>query len=103
MDTPQSPPAVPRIPLETLTKVFATADRIRILRELAKGEALMTKELAARSRRSESMTSKHLRVLREAGIIRRGRGNLHSLLPAHTVPGRPDLVDLGSCLFRFGE
>lgn len=97
MDTPTTPPPVP---LQILARIFATPDRIRILGELAKGEALMTKELAARTRQRESMTSKHLRLFRESGIALRGRANLYTLNPIYLVPGHPGQVDLGSCLFR---
>ncbi len=101
MDTPETPAATtPRVPLATLAKVFATPDRIRILGELAKGEALMTKELARINKQLPSMTSKHMRVLRESGIVLRGLGNLYAINPIYSVPGKPGHVDLGTCLFR---
>lgn len=99
MENPPLPPAH-RVPLDTLSKVFATPKRIRILRELAPGEPLMTKEIAARIREKPSMVSKHMRILRESGIALRGRANLYSINPIHLVPGQPGLVDLGTCLFR---
>jgi len=99
MDTPQSTSAI-RVPPATLARVFATPERIRILRILAMGEALMAKEIAARIRQKPSMASKHLRVLRESGILLRGRGNLYAVNPIHLVPGHPGQVDLGTCLFR---
>ncbi len=100
MDTPETEASHPRVPLKTLARVFATPERMRILRELAKGEALMTKELAQRNKQLPSMTSKHLRILRESGILLRGRGNLYAINPIYLVPGKPGHVDLGTCLFR---
>jgi len=42
----------------------------------------------------------HLRILRQSGILLRGRGKLYSLNPIYLVPGKPGHVDLGSWLFR---
>jgi hypothetical protein len=60
----------------------------------------MTKEIAAHNKQLPSMTSKHLRVLRQSGIVLRVRGNLYAVNPIYLVPGKPGHVDLGSCLFR---
>ncbi|MDP4721410.1 MAG: helix-turn-helix domain-containing protein [Akkermansiaceae bacterium] len=100
MDTKETAASVPRVSLKTLSKVFATPERMRILRELAKGESLMTKELSARCKLLQSNTTKHLRILRESGIVLRGRANLYSINPIHLVPGQPGHIDLGTCLFR---
>lgn len=100
MDTTETTAPKPRVPLATLARVFSTPERIRILRELAKGEALMTKEIAQRNKQLTSMTSKHLRILRNSGILLRGRGNLYAVNPIYLVPGKPGHVDLGTCLFR---
>lgn len=99
METPQNTPAV-RVPLASLARVFATPERLRIFRELSQGESLMVKEIAARIRQKTSMTSKHLRILRESGILLRGRSNLYSVNPIYLVPGHPGHVDLGTYLFR---
>jgi hypothetical protein len=41
-----------------------------------------------------------LLILREAGIIERGRGRLYCIVPAYQPePGKP-LIDLGHCLLR---
>ncbi|MCX7007004.1 MAG: helix-turn-helix domain-containing protein [Kiritimatiellaeota bacterium] len=85
------------IPLETLARVLNDPVRWMILRELAKGEALPVVELGRRTGRSANMTSKHMMLMRAAGLVVAGYGRLYSLAPAvRPAPGATKL-DLGHC------
>lgn len=78
-------------------------NRWKILRELSAGEPLMVKEIAERIRISADLTSRHMAVLRRAGLVVCGRGNLYAIpKPYLPVPGQR-LIDYGHCLLRFDE
>ena len=67
---------------------------------------LTVSELAARLAVSQYNVSKHLRVLRKAGIVeavRRGKHVHCQIVPAflHRVAKDKNQLDLGCCVFRF--
>ena len=95
-----SNPATPVIPVEKLARVLGVPARWALLRELAKGEPLPVQELARRVGCSEDMGSKHMAVLRAAGIVSTGFGRLYQLAPAwRPAPGATTL-DLGHFLLK---
>ena len=99
--------------LDPVTVLMAAANPIRhgILRELARGSPLPVKELARRLKRPPDVTSKHLKVLRDARILclvrpagEDGRKQIHelpALFRTRDAAGMP-LVDLGAVVLRFG-
>ena len=98
------PPATtanpPQIPVEALATALADAWRWRILWEIGRGEPLPVGELARRLGRSPSVTSKHVGVLRKAGLIVAGLGGLYRLAPAWCPTPGSQTADLGCCLLR---
>jgi DNA-binding transcriptional ArsR family regulator len=86
--------------LEGLVRVLGCADRWRILRELAKGQALPVQELGRRVGCSAAQASKHMTLLREVGLVAAGFGRLYSFTPAVRVLAEEKLIDLGHCLVR---
>src|ERR1017187_2253646 len=95
-----SPENVPHLPIDPLVAAVGHPTRWAILAELSAGEPLMVKEIAQRLRRSPSLVSKHLAVLRRAGAVVSGRGRLYQI-PSHFLAA-PDKrhVDFGHCLLR---
>lgn len=86
--------------LEAIGVVLSDATRWRILLELAKGAALPVGELAKRLGRPPAAISKHMALLRKAGLVERVFTTCYTL-PAALLPtpGAPTL-DLGPCLLK---
>ncbi len=93
-------PATPPISTAELSRVLGDPRRWAILRELAKGEPLPIYLLASIIRISESSTSKHMAVIRNAGVAVSGLGNLYTLAPPYRpAPGTLE-IDFGHCVIR---
>lgn len=74
--------------------------RWRILSELSAGEPLMVVEIAERIGRDAGLVSKHLAVLRKAGLVVSGRARLYQI-PLQFLPSPGQrVVDYGHCLLR---
>ena len=102
---PLASPAVPAsepdlIKLKHLSRLLNVPARWRILRELAKGEPLPVHELARRVRCPAASVSKHMALLKQAGMVQIGFGRLYKLSP--TVPLEPggQRLDLGHCILK---
>jgi len=88
------------IKLKHLARLLNVTARWRILRELAKGEALPVNVLAVRVRCPAASVSKHMALLKKAGVVTIGYGRLYKLSPAvQPQPGSPRL-DLGHCVIK---
>jgi hypothetical protein len=61
----------------------------------------MVKEMAAKLKRSPGNLSKHMTILRQAGLVTVGRGRLYSIPPHFLVNTVQGHVDFGHCLLRF--
>lgn len=99
VSVPQNPNALNRAAV-----IFALDNDIRwgFLDMLVKaGEPLSVAECAQAMERDASLVSKHAAILRDAGLIVSGRGNLYRI-PAQFIPtpGQP-VVDYGFCVLRF--
>jgi DNA-binding transcriptional ArsR family regulator len=83
-----------------LASILHDPVRWRILRELCPGESLPVIELAMRARTKATKVSKHMAVLRKAGLVTTSYGRLYKLAPAL----KPDLtaqrLDLGHCVLK---
>lgn len=102
MSNPQTPapPSSPTIPLDKLAEVLSSTIRWRVLRELANGDQLMVVELAERIRQSPDLASKHMGVLRSAGIVTQGRNRLYQIAPQFLADKTERVIDFGHCLLR---
>ena len=86
-------------------KALADKTRWRMVQELL-FSPLTVSELAERLAVSQYNVSKHLRVLRQAGIVvaeKRGKHVHCRIVPAfqHRVANNKNQLDLGCCVFRF--
>ncbi len=86
-------------------KALADGTRWRIVQELLCAP-LTVSELADRLNVSPYNASKHLRILREAGIVESARRGKHvrcQIVPAfrRRVAKNKNQLDLGCCVFRF--
>jgi DNA-binding transcriptional ArsR family regulator len=88
-------------------KALAGKTRWRIVQELLSGP-LTVGDIAERLKATQYNVSKHVRVLREAGIIKAVKRGKHlncEILPAfrRRVGNGKNQLDLGCCVFRFDD
>ena len=88
-------------------KALGEETRLRILRQLF-NEPLGVNEIARRLKVSQYNVSKHLRIMREAGLLeveKQGKQRLYSIvceLKAQ-VSANNNVLDLGCCTFRLDK
>ena len=88
----------------TALKALGEETRLRILRHLFK-EPLSVNEIAERLHASQYNISKHLRIMREAGLLeleKQGKQRLYSVVDdlKAQVAANNNILDLGCCTFR---
>ena len=88
-------------------KALGGETRLRILRLLFK-EQMSVNEIADRLKASQYNVSKHLRIMREAGLLeveKHGKERLYGVtrkLKSHLAANN-NVLDLGCCTFRFDK
>src|SRR5438128_6772850 len=80
-DSPPNPASLPLIACDALMSALYSQSRWKILKALCEGEPLGAGDLAPIAGCTPSATSKHMRVLVEAGICVQGRGRLYRIAP----------------------
>jgi len=104
METPLNTQKNANIPpppkFEHLFVALAHTARWKILKELSRGEPLMAIELAKAAGCSAGMVSKHLAMLRKAGMVKQGRGRLYQLHDHHLPAAGQNTLDFGHCVLR---
>ena len=98
---PASSPS--RLPLEVVLFAISSPVRWRILSTLSLGEPLLVVELAERLGRDAGMVSKHLAVLRKAGLVAANRAGLYHIPQPYLPVAGQRVVDLGHCLLRLED
>jgi DNA-binding transcriptional ArsR family regulator len=98
--SPSTQPTLPQLPFNPLIAAIGEPTRWAILSELSAGEPLMVKELAERLKRSSTVISKHMAVLRRAGVVVIGRGGLYQIPANFLASTEKRHVDFGHCLLR---
>jgi DNA-binding transcriptional ArsR family regulator len=88
-------------------KALADKTRWHIVQELLPGP-LTVGEIAARVKASQYNVSKHIRILRNAGIVEAAKDGKHlncQIAPAfrRKVAKDKQQLDLGCCVFRFDK
>jgi DNA-binding transcriptional ArsR family regulator len=88
-------------------KALGEETRLRILRLLFK-EPLGVNEISQRLKVSQYNVSKHLRVMREAGLLeveKQGKQRLYSVVGElkAKVEANNNILDLGCCTFRLDK
>ncbi len=93
-------PARPLPNHELLVAALSHFVRWRMLRALSAGEIMSVTELARVAGCSVDMSSKHLKILKAAGLVVQRPNRLYAIPPAcQPVPGEP-LLDYGHCVLR---
>src|SRR5712671_4653366 len=88
-------------------KALGEETRLRILRQLFK-EPLGVNEISGRLKVSQYNVSKHLRIMREAGLLeveKQGKQRLYTVAAKlkSQVAANNNILDLGCCTFRFDK
>jgi DNA-binding transcriptional ArsR family regulator len=88
-------------------KALADETRLRVLRLLLR-EQLSVNQISERLKVSAYNTSKHLRVMREAGLLeteKHGQQRLYQVPQKlkSQMEANADTLDLGCCLFRIDK
>lgn len=89
-----------RPPLGKMLHGLANSTRWRILQELERSPRLVV-ELSEQMGDSQSALSRHLRVLREGGMVVRARSGLYSIQPEYR--GEVGVLDYGHFVLRVGK
>ena len=97
MEQPATPPP---ISLSGISRVLGDPRRWAMIRELGKGEPLPVSLIARRLGINNDVASKHMAVIRQAGVAKAGLGRLYSLTPAFRPAPGATHIDFGHCLVR---
>ena len=112
---PNAPAGLPQAFFDNPSKLLSVvADPARwvVLRELAGGQSLTVRELAVKAGRTPNQMSKHMAVLRKAGVVELvappdgdGRKQVHRVPEVfRRVDGEGRVtLDFGVCVLRFGK
>jgi len=103
MNAANNPSDASALTLDQVAFPLGEPRRWRILAELSEGEPLMVIEIAERIGQSPALTSKHLAVLRRAGMVVTNRAGLYSIPKQFLPTPGQRLVDYGCCLLRLRE
>ena len=88
-------------------KALGELSRLRIVHLLLK-EPLEVNRISRRLRMSQYNVSKHLRILKEAGLVgmeKQGQRRLYAIVPrlrSHLAANQ-NVLELGCCTFRFDK
>jgi hypothetical protein len=92
------------LPPRALLTSLVSLTRWKILAEMATGDLFMVKDLAALVDDTEASVSKHLQVLRRAGVTKFGVGRLHQIADAYRLqPDSPREMDFGYIVVRLPD
>lgn len=86
--------------LEAIGTALSDATRWRILLELGKGDALPVGELARRTGKRPDSISKHMALLRKAGLVEKVFSTCYQLPAAMEPAPGATTIDLGPCLLK---
>jgi DNA-binding transcriptional ArsR family regulator len=96
-----SEPAIPaEISFSALASALGSPVRWRILREISRGEGLLIVEVAERLGMKQGTISKHMKVLRDKGLVATNRAGLNSIPAGRLISAEEGIVDYGNCLLR---
>lgn len=98
-------PAVTKIDCIAALKALGELNRLRIVRLLLKNQ-LSVNEVGEQLNMSQYNVSKHLKILREAGLVeveQQGKQRLYTVAPALKthLKTNANVLELGCCTFRF--
>ena len=99
-DSASTVPVALHPPLDKFIRAVGSPLRWKILGELSAGEPLMVIEIAGRVKCSQSLASKHLAVLRGAGMVTVGRAGVYLIPPHFPISTADRHVDFGHGLLH---
>lgn len=99
MNSTANTPNPPLVPFETLVQAIGAPVRCAILGALSDGEPRMVNEIAKMIGHSPGLVSKHLAVLRGAGLVVLTR-RLYQIPAPFIADAAKGQVDYGHCLLR---
>ena len=88
----------PLLSAEKLTTVLHDFRRWKILRELARGDALPVSELSRRVGGKANSVQKNMATLKDAKLVVQTYGRLYRLAPEISVSADGTQLDLGFCI-----
>ena len=97
-----NPPNPPLMPFETLVQTLGAPVRCAILGALSDGEARMVNEIAKIVGQKPGLVSKHLAVLRGAGLVAVNR-RLYQVPATYIAVAEKRHLDFGHCLLRLPD
>jgi DNA-binding transcriptional ArsR family regulator len=88
-------------------KALGELNRLRIMRLLLQ-QQLGVNQISERLRMSQYNASKHLRILKEAGLVemeKEGQQRLYAVVPRlkKQLAANQNVLELGCCTFRFDK
>lgn len=99
--SPENPKLTMPLPdRKRLVKALGSETRWKMLKELTCGEARAVGELAAVAGVQYANAGRHLAVLRNAGLVAQGRGQLYQIPKQYLPSPGQQVVDYGHCLLR---
>ena len=99
-DSPSAPAVPAGFPFAALASGLGSPIRWRILLEISRGEGLLIVEVAERLGMKQGTVSKHMKVLRDHGLVVTNRAGLNSIPPGRLISTEEGIVDYGNCLLR---
>jgi len=99
---PSGPPHPPLIAFDTLVQTLGAPVRCGILGALSDGEPRMVNEIAQIIGQKPGLVSKHLAVLRAAGLVVLNR-RLYQVPAAYIAAADKRHLDFGHCLLRLPD
>jgi DNA-binding transcriptional ArsR family regulator len=105
MNTPANPsgsPHPPLMPFDNLVQALGAPVRCAILGALCDGEPRMVNEIAQIIGQNPGLVSKHLAVLRAAGLVVLNR-RLYQVPAAYIAAAGKRHLDFGHCLLRLPD
>jgi biotin operon repressor len=104
MSNPLTMPEIPAgFPLPDLGRLMTAIGhpmRWAILKVLADGTGYGVPDLAPLIKCSNSNITKHLQILKNCGIVFRGRGNLYYIVGQYNPNPGAHLLEFGHCILR---
>ena len=91
------------ISLGSLASALGSVVRLKVLRELAGGEALITVELAERMGIKAGTLGRHMKVLLRFGLVSQNRAGQYRIPPERLTSDEERILDYGSCLLRLKQ
>jgi len=94
---------LPAISYEAMASGLGSEIRLKMLREIAMSEnGLLIVELSERLGLKATNASKHMKVLRDHGLVVSNRAGMHMVPPGRLVSKAEAIVDYGTCRLRLG-